>query len=48
MESMNYFLYDARTQYVVSVEYSDGRTAATMRVYDNEFNLNVSSMNSKQ
>ena len=42
------FLYDAGTQYVVSVEYSDGRTAATMRVYDNEFNLNVSSMNSKQ
>ena len=33
------FLYDAGTQYVVSVEYSDGRTAATMRVYDNEFNL---------
>lgn len=33
------FLYDAGTQYVVSVEYSEDRTAATMRVYDNEFNL---------
>ena len=35
------FLYDAGTQYVVSVEWggSDGKTAGTMRVYDNEFNL---------
>ena len=33
------FLYDAGTQYVVSVEYSEDSTAATMRVYDNEFNL---------
>ena len=35
------FLYDAGTQYVVSVEWggSDGKTAGTIRVYDNEFNL---------
>ena len=35
------FLYDAGTQYVVSVEWggSDGKTAGTMRVYDNEFNI---------
>ena len=35
------FLYDAGTQYVVSVEFggSDGKTGGTMRVYDNEFNL---------
>lgn len=35
------FLYDEVTPYVVSVEFggSDGKTAGTMRVYDNEFNL---------
>ena len=35
------FLYDEVIPYVVSVEFggSDGKTAGTMRVYDNEFNL---------
>ena len=35
------FLYDAGTQYVVSVEWggSDGNTAGTMHVYDSAVNL---------